>query len=74
MANVTCLILGGLTVLLTICIIALIVKMKKLQTGTVDLEFVAQPLYVHFFNMMESMKHKVNNDKQSRPLSFAIQL
>ena len=48
MANVTCLILGGLTVLLTICIIALIVKMKKLQTGTVDLEFVAQPLCTFF--------------------------
>ncbi|KAM8746612.1 uncharacterized protein AB9X84_014811 [Acanthopagrus schlegelii] len=33
MANVTCLILGGLTVLLTICIIALTVKMKKLRTA-----------------------------------------
>ena len=39
-----CLILGGLTVLLTIFIIALAVKIKKLQTGTVDLELVTQPL------------------------------
>lgn len=44
MANIMCLILGGLTVLLTIFSIALAVKIRKLQTGTVHLEFVAQPL------------------------------
>uniref|UniRef100_A0A671Y1C6 Ig-like domain-containing protein n=1 Tax=Sparus aurata TaxID=8175 RepID=A0A671Y1C6_SPAAU len=44
MANIMCLILGGLTVLLTIFSIVLAIKIKKLQT--------------------------VNNNKQSRPLSF----
>uniref|UniRef100_A0A671XV05 Ig-like domain-containing protein n=1 Tax=Sparus aurata TaxID=8175 RepID=A0A671XV05_SPAAU len=34
MPNIMCLILGGLTVLLTIFIIALAVKIQKLQTGT----------------------------------------
>uniref|UniRef100_A0A671XV15 Immunoglobulin domain-containing protein n=1 Tax=Sparus aurata TaxID=8175 RepID=A0A671XV15_SPAAU len=38
MANIMCLILGGLTVLLTIFIIALAVKIKTIQTGTVDLQ------------------------------------
>uniref|UniRef100_A0A671XUT0 Immunoglobulin domain-containing protein n=1 Tax=Sparus aurata TaxID=8175 RepID=A0A671XUT0_SPAAU len=48
MANIMCLILGGLTVLLTIFIIALAVKIKKLLTGTNmgsdDLNYAA----VHF--------------------------
>uniref|UniRef100_A0A671XXS3 Ig-like domain-containing protein n=1 Tax=Sparus aurata TaxID=8175 RepID=A0A671XXS3_SPAAU len=50
MPNIMCLILGGLTVLLTIFIIALAVKIQKLQTGT----------------------HIMNNNKQSRPLSFVF--
>ena len=44
MANLMCLILGALTVLLIIFIIALAVKIKKIQRGTVHLEFVAHPL------------------------------
>ena len=71
MADIMCVILGGLTVLLIIFIIALAVKIKKLQRGTVHLEFVAHP-HVHSVYMMERVKHIVKDNKQSRPLSFAI--
>ena len=73
MPNLITVILGGLTVFLTIVIIVLAVKIRKLQTGTTNLKLVAHNL-INCVNPMDKSKLKclISNNELIRLLSSAI--